>query len=258
MRIVRGRGFERREPAPSVVVNETFVRRYLPGTEPLGQRLRFGGPERPTFTIVGVVADIRGRGAREDTRVETFVPYWQLGERGINIVLRGPVAASWPAPLRQAVSAVDAGLPVVGVETMTERLGASISQPRFLATLSGGFAGLALILAALGIYGVMAYAVSQRTAEIGVRMALGASASGVFRLVIGDGVKLAVAGLLLGVAGAVVAARAIASQLFGVEPADPLRLGVTAVALVAVVVTACLVPARRAMRVDPLEALRAE
>jgi len=173
-------------------------------------------------------------------------------------VLRGPVAASWPAPLRQAVSAVDAGLPVVGVETMTQRLGASISQPRFLATLSGGFAGLALILAALGIYGVMAYAVSQRTAEIGVRMALGASASGVFRLVIGDGVKLAVAGLLLGVAGAVVAARAIASQLFGVEPADPLRLGVTAVALVAVVVTACLVPARRAMRVDPLEALRAE
>ncbi|MBP7778144.1 MAG: ABC transporter permease [Acidobacteria bacterium] len=258
MRIVRGRSFADREPAPSVVVNETFVRRYFPGEDPLGRRLRFGAPDRPAFTIVGVVADVSGRGAREDTRVETFVPYRQMPERGMNIVLRGPIPGSWPTPLRQAVGAIDPGLPVVGVQTMAERVGVSISQPRFLATLSGGFAGLALILAALGIYGVMAYAVAQRTAEIGVRMALGASTTGVFRLVVGDGVKLAAAGLVLGVTGAVFAARAIATQLFGVEPTDPLRLAVTAAVVVGVVVAACLVPARRAMRVDPLEALRAE
>ncbi len=258
MRVVRGRGFAGRDAAPAVVVNETFVRRHFAAQEPLGRQIRFGGPERPAFEIVGVVADVRGRGAREDARVETFIPYWQLPEGGINIVLAGATPGRWSGPLRLAVAGVDPGLPVVGIRTMSEMLGASISQPRFLATLAGSFAGLALLLAALGIYGVMAYAVAQRTTEIGVRMALGASATEVFRLIIGDGVRLAAAGVVLGVTGAVLAARALATQLFAVEPTDPVRLGGMAVLILVVVVVACLVPAWRAMRVDPVEALRAD
>lgn len=258
MRLVRGRAFAAGETAPSVVVNETFVRRYFADEDPLGRQLRFGPPERPAFTIVGVVADVRGRGAREETRVETFLPYWQFPESGISIVLAGATPAAWAAPLRAAVAAVDPNLPVVGVQTMTEMLGTSIGQARFLATLAGGFAILAVVLAAVGIYGVMAYAVAQRTTEIGVRMALGAKTSEVFRLIVGDGMRLAAAGVVVGVVGAVFAARALAAQLFGVAPTDPLRLAGAAVALVGVVVMASVVPAWRAMRVDPIEALRAD
>ena len=257
MHLLRGRSFAEHEAAPTVVVNETFVRRFFPGEDPLGRQVRFG-PQSPAYAIVGVVADVRGRGAREDTRAETFIPYWHLAEGGMNIVLSGATPGAWAAPLRAAVSQADANLPVVGVRTMAEMLGASIDQPRFLATLAGGFAALAVVLAALGIYGVMAYAVAQRTTEIGVRMALGARASGVFRLVVGDGVRLAAIGVVLGVVGAVLAARAIATQLFGVVPTDPLRLAGAAAALIAVVVVACVVPAWRAMRVDPIEALRAD
>ena len=258
MRLVGGRAFATREPAPSVVVNEAFVRRYFPDEDPLGGRIRFGGPDRPSFAIIGVVADVRGRGAREEARVETFIPYWQLPDGGISIVLHGANPGSWSAPLRLAVSSIDRSLPVTGVRTMAEMLGASISQPRFLATLAGAFAVLALVLAALGIYGVMAYAVTQRTTEIGVRMALGASTAEVFRLIIGDGVRMAVAGVVLGVAGAIFTARALATQLFGVEPTDPVRLAGISVVLLGVVVIACLVPAWRAMRLDPVQALRAD
>jgi putative ABC transport system permease protein len=256
MTLLRGRGFSPREPERSVVVNETFVRRYFPSEDPVGRQIRLG-PGDP-FTIVGVVADARGRGAREETRVETFIPYWHMPEGGINVVLNGANPAGFTTTLRQAVASVDPNLPLVGVRTMSERLGESISQPRFLATLAGGFALLALGLATIGIYGVMAYAVSQRTTEIGVRMALGAKTSEVFRLVIADGLKLSAAGVLLGVGGAVLAARSLATLLFGVAPTDPVILGGTALVLVAVAVIASAVPAWRAMRVDPMVALRSE
>jgi putative ABC transport system permease protein len=258
MRLVGGRSFEDREAARSVVVNESFVRRYFADEDPLGRQVRFGPPDRPAFTIVGVVADVKARGAREDARVETFIPYWQQPEGGTNIVLVGSNPAGLAAPLRQAVTSVDPNLPVIGMQTMDEALGESVSQPRFLAALSGGFAILALGLAAIGIYGVMAYAVAQRTGEIGVRMALGANRADVFRLVVGDGLKIAAAGVVAGVAGALITGRWLTSMLFGVTPADPVALVGTVVVLATVAVAASALPAWRAARVDPMAAVRDE
>ena len=258
MQLRRGRDFAPREAAPSVIVNETFVRTYFPSEDPIGRRIRFGGPQAQWFTIIGIVGDARVRGARTDTRVETFVPYWQLSEGGLSVVLRGGNPAAFAAPLRHAVAALDRNIPVVAVRTMDEIYGDSIGEPRFFAVLAGGFALLAVALAAIGIYGVMAYLVSQRTAEIGVRMAIGASIGEVFRQVIADGVKLAALGIAVGIGGALLVARGIASLLYGVEPTEPTLLALVAAVVVATAVLASAIPAWRATRVDPMSALRSE
>jgi putative ABC transport system permease protein len=259
MTLRRGRGFADHPAAPSVVVNDTFASTYFPNQEALGRRVRFGGDDSPWFTVVGVVADGKARGARASAIVETFIPYWQFTEPGMNVVLRSAGdPARLAAPLRQLVASVDRSVPVAGITTLEEMVGASIEQPRFMASLAGAFAGLALLLAAIGIYGVMAYAVSQRTGEIGVRMALGATSTEVFRLVLGDGLRLTALGVALGVAGSVAIGRALKTLLFGVGSGDLPTLVATATLLLVIAVLACLVPARRAMRVDPMEALRAE
>jgi putative ABC transport system permease protein len=257
MRIALGRGFEPGETGPAVIINETFARRHFPGEDPIGRRLRWD-LEAPWSTIVGVVADARVQGAREPTRVELFIPYWQYSERGTTIVLAGPRAARFAPALRDAVAAVDPNLPVANLRTMEDVLRDRLGQPRFLATLSGAFAAVALLLAGIGIYGVMAYAVSQRTSEIGVRMALGSTVGGVFRLVVGDGLRLALLGIAVGLGLAVIVARWIGALLYDVEPTDPLALGVTALVLLIVAVGASIVPAWRASRVDPMVALRAD
>jgi predicted permease len=258
MVLLRGRDFTPGETTPSVIVNETLVRRYFPSEDPLGKRLRFGGPKGRSFTIIGVVADARVGGAREDTRVETFVPYWQLSQSGLNVVLRGSNPSAFAGPLRNAVATLDRSIAVVGVRTMDEIYRDAVGQPRFFAVLAGGFAVLALALAAIGLYGVMAYAVSQRTAEIGVRMAVGASISEVFRTVIVDGLKLTAVGIAIGSAGALLVGRWIGSLLYGVTPTDPTVLGLVLALLVATAVLASVIPAWRATRVDPISALRAE
>jgi putative ABC transport system permease protein len=257
MRLVRGRAFDAGEPAPSVVINETFVQRYFPGEDPLGRRVRFD-LDGPWFSIVGVVADAWVQGAREPTRVETFIPYWQYAERGMTVVLAGDNTATFGPALREVVASIDPNLPVAVMRTMDDVLREMLGQSRFLATLSGAFAALALALAAIGIYGVMAYVVSQRTTEIGVRMALGATMAGMFRLVIGDGLRLAAIGVLAGTALAVLAARGMATLLYGIGPTDPVTLGVTAAVLLSVATAASLLPAWRASRVDPMVALRAD
>jgi putative ABC transport system permease protein len=240
------------------VVNETFARTFLPAEEPLGKRVRFGGNDSPWFTIVGVSADVKSRGARESTPVETFIPYWQFTEPGMTVVLRtagDPALLS--APLRQAVAAIDRSVPVAGLGTLDAIVADSIEQPRFFALLAGAFAALAMVLAAIGIYGVMAFVVSQRTSEIGVRMALGATSREVFRLVLGDGLQLTAVGLVIGVAGSIGVGRWLKSLLYGVGSGDWKTMAATAVLLLAVATLACLLPARRAMRVDPMTALRA-
>jgi putative ABC transport system permease protein len=240
-----------------VIVNETFVRTFFRDEEPLGRRMRFGSSAEATwFTIVGIVRDAKIRGARESTRIETFVPYWQLTEPGMNIVLKGENVTRFTAPMRQAVSSIDPTVPVSGIRTLSEMVGDSIDQPRFFAMLAAAFAVLALTLAAIGIYGVMAYAVSQRTTEIGVRMALGATPSTVFRLVISDGLRIAALGVALGLAGSFLVARSLKTLLFGVGPQDPLTFGLMAGLLVLVAAVASFVPAYRATRVDPVVALR--
>jgi putative ABC transport system permease protein len=258
MPIRRGRAFETREAMPAVVVNESMAKKYYPGEEPLGRRIRLGG-DGPWFTIVGIVADAKVRGAREAAKIETFVPYWQFTEPGMNILLKaGSSPEQLASPLRAAVASIDRNVPVSGISTLGEMVSDSIEQPRFFALLSVSFAALALILAAIGIYGVMAYAVAQRTREIGVRMALGATPSTVFRLVVGDGLKLTGLGVALGVAASLIVARWLTTLLFNVRPGDPWTLAATAAVLLLVAAAACFVPARRATRVDPMVALRAE
>jgi putative ABC transport system permease protein len=256
--ILRGHRFEPREAAPSVVVNETFARTYFPGQDPIGRRIRFGD-DAPWATVIGIARDVRVRGARESTRVESYIPYWQMTEPGMNVLLK---AAGNPAqlvgPLRQAVASIDRNVPVSGVVTLDELVGGSIENPRFFATLAVTFAVLALALAAIGIYGVMAYAVTQRTTEIGVRMAVGASARDVFHLIVSDGLKVTGVGVAAGVAGSLLIAKGLSALLFGVRPTDPVTLVVTAVVLLAVAAIACFLPARRATRVDPIVALRSE
>ena len=255
--ILRGRVFEPRESSPSVIVNETFERTYFPGEDAIGHRVRFG--DAPWATIIGISRDVKVRGARESTRVETYIPYWQLTEPGMNVLLK---ASGNPAllvgPLRQAVASIDRNVPVSGIVTLAELVGGSIENPRFFAMLAMTFALMALVLAAIGIYGVMAYAVSQRTTEIGVRMAIGATAGDVFRLVIADGLKVAALGIVFGIGGSLLIAKSLAALLFGVGASDPITIGFTAVALLAVAGVACFVPAWRATRVDPIRALRTE
>ena len=259
IRLVKGHLFAEREAAPSVVVNETFVRKYFRGDDPIGKRLTFA-PEMPPFTIVGVVGDVKMQGALEPVgRAETYIPYWQFTEPGMSVVLKTaaePTALA--APLRRAVASIDRDVPVSNVQPLSEMVRDSIDQPRFVMSLASAFAVLAVALAAIGLYGVMAYSVSQRTAEFGVRMALGAERGEVFRLVLADALKLTATGIVAGIGGSLLISRALESLKYGIRAADPLTLAATSVALVFVAVMASVVPARRATRVDPIEALRAE
>lgn len=256
--IVGGRAVADRDPLPSVVVNETFVRRFFPSEDPLGRRVRWLD-EGPWYTIVGVARDIRGQGARADTRAEMYIPYWQYMEPGMAIVLKAESnAAQLTAPLKKLVLDLDPNVPVSGVAVLSDTVSESIEQPRFFAVLAVAFAGLALVLAAVGIYGVMAYVVAQRTTEIGLRVALGAAPSEIVRLILGDGLRITAIGIVAGIAGSVFMARWLTSLLFQVETTDPLTLGATAVILLCVAAAACYLPARRATRVDPMVALRAE
>jgi putative ABC transport system permease protein len=255
-----GRNFEPGEAAPGIIVSEASVRRLWNGRSPVGSRVRFSeDPKAPWFTVIGVVGEVRMRGPRGESRNEVYLAYWQFTELGTNVVLKTssrPEALA--SALRQAVRDVDPNIPVSGIGSMSQIVAESIDQPRFVALLVGVFALLALTLAGVGIYGVMASAVSQRTAEIGVRMALGASPRDVFALVVSDGLKLAAVGIGLGAVAAVGMSLTIRSQLFGVEPVDPLTFGATTVALALAAAVACFVPARRATRVDPIMALRTE
>ncbi len=253
----RGRlpGAEDHTGAPAVaVVNQAATRRFFPGQDPIGQRVAFWGTER---TIVGVVENERFLGAREAAPPALYLPLAQAPTDGGAVLLRvrgDPMALA--NPVRAAVRELDPALAVFGVEPLERTLSRSIGQERFTTLLTGLFAALALVLASIGVHGVLSYSVAQRTREIGIRMALGAERGRVVRLVVAQGLLPAMLGMVLGVAGAAMLSRLLSTLLFGVSATDGSVFGGVVVVLAGVTLLASWLPARRAARVDPAVALR--
>jgi putative ABC transport system permease protein len=263
--IRRGRAFTEwdREDTPGVLVlNEAAVRSHFPDEDPLGQRITLGwtrGGVSVSGEVVGVVGNVRHFGLASEPVPEVYIPHAQVPNAGMTVVLRtagDPLAVA--GPVRAALRELDPSLAAGTFVPLEDQLSSSVAQPRFYALLLSLFAAVALTLAAVGILGVMSYLVAQRTREIGIRMALGADARAVHRLVIGRGMLLTVAGLALGIPATFALTRVIESQLYGVEPGDPATLAAVAVLLTAVAFLSSYIPSRRATRIDPMVALRGE
>jgi putative ABC transport system permease protein len=258
-RLVRGRAFEDRdEPRaqPVAVVNQAFARHYWGDSDPIGQRVSFGDEAEPWVTIVGVVGDVRQYGLDREPGLELYRPFAQSPGWGAVLVRTRVEPTAIASLLGRAVHELDPEQPIDRVRTLAEVRRDSVASPRLTALLLGIFALVALVITAAGIGGVLALSVSQRTVEIGVRMAMGAERGAVMRMVLGQGLGLVLAGLALGLAGAVLLSRLVERLLFGVPATDPVTYVAVAVLLLAVAAAACLLPARRAASVDPLVALR--
>jgi putative ABC transport system permease protein len=246
------------EHSPSVaVINEAMARRYWPNENPVGKRLKLS-PRSPTWaTVVGVVADARTETLKSERVPVIYASVFQRSAKHLAIYLRGKFTpAAITDQVRHEVQSVNAALPVFGATTLAETVSGALTVRRFSMKLIAIFALTALLLAALGIYGVIAYMVSERTHELGVRLALGASASDLMRMILGQGVRLSLTGAAIGVAGALIVSHLMSGLLYGVSPRDPLVFASVSVVLTAVALAACCVPALRAVRVDPIVALR--
>ncbi len=266
VKLARGRFFtdaDHASGAPVVIVDENMARAYWPGEDALGKRFRMGTLERPWMTIVGITRPVRHNAVVEEPRTEMYVPHAQFplqtnsAPRGMTVVIktRGEPMALLNAA-RAQVRALDSALPISEVRTLDQVAGRALAQPRFLTLLLGVFAGLALTLAAIGMYSVIAFLVSRRVQEIGIRMALGATRRVIVQMVLSEGVALAVAGVALGLLGAAWLTRFLTAQLYGVQRLDPLTFAVVPLILVCVAGLAAWLPARRAAAVSPLQALR--
>jgi putative ABC transport system permease protein len=265
MRLARGRSFsaqDNQQGQPVTIVNQTFVRQYFPHEEPLGKRIRFGVPstslaQNPWMLIVGVVSDVRHLDLATPARPESYSPLEQIPVVELTLAVRtNGLPAGLMAAVHERLRALDANLPLYNVQTMEQVVTRSLFNQRLTTSVMLIFGGAALLLATVGLFGLISYAVSQRTHEFGIRLALGANTRDVLRLVIGQGLKLAGAGLLIGLAGSFALMRVMKTLLFGVSAADPLTFAASALLLLAVSLLACWVPARRAAKVDPLIALR--
>ena len=261
--LLRGRAFterDGRESPPVAMVSESFARRFFPGENPLDKRIKQSGPQLtflPFREIVGVVADVKYTGLQDNRQSAYYLPYTQNYSRRTFLVVRSSLDAANLSPmLRREIQAVDKDVVVAYVSTLQQAMRDSVARPRFDAVLLILFAGVALLLAVIGIYGVMAYSVAQRTHEIGVRMALGARRADVLNLVLRQGARLAAVGIAVGLGGAFVFMRLMRALLFDTSVQDTFTFAVTAVGLFAVAVLASLIPAHRATRIDPLSALR--
>ena len=264
IRLREGRAFTERdseETAPVAIVSESFTQRFFAGEDPLGHRLRL--PTRdgmgPWTTIVGMAGDVKTRALDLENRPILYRPLLQVSTMSVAFTLRGSATpAELAAGVDRAVRSVDPELPIYSVRSMEDSVAETVAQRRFAMRLLGLFASIALLLAGVGVYGVIAYSVSQRTHEIGIRLALGARPSDVRRLLLREGARLALAGVALGTAGSLLLTRAMSSLLFGIGPRDPVTFGAIPLFLALVAVAASDFPARRASRLDPVAALRGE
>jgi len=266
MQLIKGRDFTPRDGLLSTqvaIINESLARRYFPNQDPLGKRVRpgIGIDERGWLMreIVGVVRDSKHVSLREEPPPNIYLPHGQFPRHGMTLVVR---AENDPEALigvmQKEAHALDSELPVFNIRTLDQYMASSVAEPKFSALLLGLFAGLALTLSCIGLYGVMSYVVAQRTRELGIRMALGAQTRDVLKLVVRQGMGLTLLGAAIGVAVAVAATRMMKSWLFGVSPTDPLTFAVAALLLTIVALLSCWIPARRAAKVDPIIALRFE
>ena len=261
--LLRGRVFTDQDTADSpqaLVVSNAFVKRYFPNEEPIGRRIIFDGKDEKPREIVGVVGDIRRNGLDVDVQPEMYVSYVQSPERRLNLIMRTDARdATQLAPAARAqIKEFDQSQIIWRVQTLDALLGTSVAPRRFNMMLLGIFAGVALVLAMVGLYGVMSYSVSWRTHEIGIRMALGAERADVLRLVVRQGMTMTFIGLALGLLAAFFMSRVLVGLLYGVSAKDPLTFAGVSIVLLVVALLACLIPARRATRVDPIVALRTE
>jgi predicted permease len=263
--LLQGRDVEERDDpdsAPVVVINNTFAQRFWPGEDPLGKRFKFGGPDSPApwLSIVGVVADMRRTGYDAEVRCEAFLPYSQRSFIGFMILVvraRADPRSIIPA-VRDAVWAIDPNQPISHIKTMDQTLDEMISQRRLNMVLFGIFAATAMMLAAVGVYGVISYSVTQREHEMGIRMALGARGADVIQLVLFQGLRLTLAGVGLGLIGALLLTRVMSSLLYLVSATDTWTFAIIPMLLAGVALAASFIPARRATKVDPMVALRYE
>jgi len=263
--ILRGRDFSEADTTDSVpvaLVNVALEKKYWPNQGAIGKQIGPAGARYPLMTIVGVVPDVKHISLREDTTPEIYVVYTQKqwpSMLNMRVALRTKTEpASMTESVRQAIHSLDPELPLAKVATLTTLVEDSLSQPRFAMLLLASFGVLALLLASIGMYGVISYSVMQRTQEIGIRMALGAERRKVFAMVLGQGARLAGLGIAFGLVAALGLTRIMASFLFGVRPTDPLTFAAVSLLLVGIALLACYLPARRATRVDPMVALRHE
>jgi putative ABC transport system permease protein len=268
VKLRQGRFFDDHDDAqsqPVAIINETMARQFWPGENALVKRFKLGSDDaqNPWVAVVGVVGDVKEMGLEAPAKAEMFFPYQQLPRmlwnmpRDLAVRTTGdPMSVA--AAVRQAVWSVDRNQPVSNIRTMDEILAEEVAQRRIGIALLAAFAALALALASLGIYGVLSYSVAQRVREIGVRMALGAGRKDVLRMALADGMRLAAAGVAVGLGTSFALTRLMASLLFGVSASDPLTLGGVTLLLIAVALVACFIPARRATKVDPMVALRCD
>ena len=261
IRLLRGRDFSSSDAQGTqrvVIVNREAVRRIWPNEDPLGKQVKLGGSDEPPWTVVGIVSDVHHEGLDQVPAMQSYVPHaqWQHADDLIIVVRTSGEASHLAKSVQQAIHSVDAKQPISHVATLEDLVRASVVGRRTVLFLLGGFALLALLLASIGVYGVTAYGVAQRTYEIGIRLAIGATPPGVLRMVLSEGLRLTIAGIALGIILALFATRLIATMLFGIKSTDPLTLGSVIAVLLAVAMGACWIPARRASRVEPQSALR--
>jgi predicted permease len=257
---MRGRLFsdEDIEPTPVIaVINETMARNFWPNENPLGKRFKLNKPY--WITVVGVIANARTESPEEASIPQVFMSIYQRPAKDLAMFLRGQLEpGAIEAEVRRQVQSVDAELPVFHAQRFDDVLSDSLSARRFSLEMVGLFALTALLLAGLGIYGTISYVVGEQTREIGIRLALGAERAAILAMVLGQGFRLAIAGAGVGLAGALVVSRLMTGLLYGVSPADPVTFVAVTILLTVVALAACYFPARRAMRVDALTALRHE